>query len=247
MSKLPSLRRRGGDTGILDLAAGDDRQQQARALAAVDDAGRQIVAQVFDGLVVSVETIRTVVDARTRIHDQWGKAQTAALLIGRTLLGLSRSLSDAEYLAVRRGSERLFPFSDSVATKLRRAAEIAEALSIPLERSPSYTLLYEISTMPHEGQDLVKSRGLIRADVTRAEILAIKAELKKHKIPKIILEHASEPSATVNLASVEARRNNLIAEREATLARLSEIDKEIAVLGEQIRILKPAGRRRAEK
>jgi hypothetical protein len=231
----------------MDLTSGDDRQQQARVLAAVHDAGREIVAEIFGGMAVSAETVRAVVDARTRIHDQWGRAQTAALLIGRTLLDLSRTLSEAEYLAVRRGSERLFPFSDSVATKLRRAAEIAEALSIPLDRSPSYTLLYEISTMPHEGRTLVKSRGLIRADVTRAEILAVKAELRKHKIPKLSVKHVLEPAATVNLGSIETRREALLLERRATLARLSEIDAEIAGLSEQIKLLKPTGRRGKEK
>jgi hypothetical protein len=225
----------------LDLTVGDDRQRQAKALAEADDVGRELVAQVFGGISVSAETIRAVVDARTRIHDQWGKAQTAALLIGRTLLDLSRTLSDIEYLAVRRGNDRLFPFSDSVATKLRRAAEISEALRIPLDRSPSYTLLYEISTMPQEARDLLRSRGLIRADVTRAEILAVKAELKKHRIPRVVLDQASEPPATVSLAAIEAKRDHLLAERDLALARLAAIDKEIAEIDDQISFLKPSG------
>jgi hypothetical protein len=237
VSKLPSLKKRAGAEDM-NLLAGDDRRNQGKALAAVSDAGRDIVADIFSGLRISEENLRKVVEARTRIHDQWGKAQIAALLIGRTLLDLSRTLSPDEYLALRQGSERLFPFSDSVATKLRRAAEFAENLRIPLDRSPSYTLLYEISTMPLEGQDLIKERGLLRADVTRAEIVAVKAELRKHKVPRILIEYASEPSATVSLVNIETRRNALLAERESVAARLTELDQKIADLNGQLEVLR---------
>jgi hypothetical protein len=226
----------------MNLLAGDDRRDQGKALAAVSDAGRDIVAEVFSGMRVSEDTLQKVVEARTRIVDQWGKAQIAALLIGRTLLDLSRTLSPDEYLALRKGSERLFPFSDSVATKLRRAAELAEELRIPLEMSPPYTLLYEISTMPQEGQDLVKQRGLLRANVTRAEIVAVKAELRKHKVPRILIEHAFEPSATVSLVQIEMRRNALLTERGDVAARLAELDEEIADLNAQLEVLRPQGR-----
>ncbi|MCI0755559.1 hypothetical protein [Teichococcus vastitatis] len=238
MSKLPSLKKQ-ASAEDMNLLAGDDRRNQGKALAAVSDAGRDIVADIFSGLRVSEDTLRKVVEARTRILDQWGKAQVAALLIGRTLLDLSRTLSPDEYLALRKDSERLFPFSDSVATKLRRAAELAEDLRIPLERSPSYTLLYEISTMPPEGQDLIKERGLLRADVTRAEIVAVKAELRKHKIPRLLIEHASEPTATVSLVEIETRRNALLRERESVAAQLAELDQEIADLNAQLEVLRP--------
>jgi hypothetical protein len=237
VSKLPSLKKHAGAEGM-NLLAGDDRRNQGKALAVVSDAGREIVTDIFSGLRVSEETVWKVVEARTRIHDQWGKAQIAALLIGRTLLDLSRTLSPDEYLALRKGSERLFPFSDSVATKLRRAAELAENLSLPLERSPSYTLLYEISTMPSEGQDLVKKLGLLRADVTRAEIVAVKAELMKHKVPRILIEHASEPLATVSRVGIETRRNALLVERESVAARLTELDQKIADLNTQLDVLR---------
>jgi hypothetical protein len=223
----------------MDFMAGDDRREQGKVLAALSDASREIVADVFGGLNVSEATLRTVADARTRIHDQWGKAQTAALIIGKTLLDLSRKLNTEEYMAVRRGTDRLFPFSDSVATKLRRAAELAEYLRLPLEQSPSYTLLYEISTMPPAGQDLVKSRGLLRSDVTRAEILAVKAELKRHKISWSVIEHASEQGAKINLGEIETRRSVLLAEREVVVGKLAELDRQIAEITEQLRMLKP--------
>lgn len=221
----------------IDFMAGDDRREQGKILAALSDVSREIVADVFDGLKVSEATVRTVVDARTRIHDQWGKAQTAALVIGKTLLDLSRTLTADEYMAVRRGTDRLFPFSDSVATKLRRAAELAEDLRLPLEQSPSYTLLYEISTMPPAGQDLVKARGLLRSDVTRAEILAVKAEIRRHKVSWAIVERNCEIIAKVSFDDISRRKNSLVAEREAVAAKLAELDQQIADLTEQLRIL----------
>lgn len=237
MSRLPGLKRRSAGAASMDLLAGDDRREQGKVLAALSSSGLDIVSEVFAGLNVSDVTLRTVVEARTRIHDQWGKAQTAALIIGKTLLDLSRTLGPDEYMALRKGSERIFPFSDSVATKLRRAAELAEALRLPLDKAPSYTLLYEISTMPHEGQEIVKARGLLRADVTRSEILAVKAELRQHKIPRAFIEHVSAEHSKLNKADVESKRNKLISERKELADRIVELDQQILELTEQLRLL----------
>jgi hypothetical protein len=222
----------------MDLLAGDDRREQGKVLKTLSNTGMEIVTEVFAGLKVSDATLRSVVEARTRIHDQWGRAQTAALMIGKTLLDLSRTLAADEYMAIRRGSERLFPFSDSVATKLRRAAELAEDLRLPLDQAPSYTLLYEISTMPAAGQEIVKARGLLRANVTRAEILAIKSELRQHKIPRPIIEHEPEAGATISAADIEARRNDLLTQRKDMVMKLADLDLQIAGLTEQLRLLR---------
>ena len=239
MSKLPSLKRRGAGPASMDLLAGDDRREQGKVLTALSSNGLQVVSEVLAGLDVSDTTLRVVVEARTRIHDQWGKAQTAALIIGKTLLDLSRTLKPDEYMAVRRSSDRIFPFSDSVATKLRRAAELAEVMRLPLDKAPSYTLLYEISTMPAAGQEIVKARGLLRADVTRAEILAVKFEIKQHKISRPIIEHAPESGLKVSIADIEARRSHLLLEREDLANKLAELDRQISNLTEQLSLLKP--------
>ena len=119
--------------------AGDDRREQGAVIIQAVDSGRQIVAEVFAGMVLDEAKVSALLNARSRIIEQWGKAQHAGLVIGQTLLHLSRTLSEEEFRQVRRGSDRLFPFSDSLATKFRRAAALAEEWRIPPDRLPPYT------------------------------------------------------------------------------------------------------------
>ncbi|MDO9713732.1 hypothetical protein [Paracraurococcus lichenis] len=221
----------------MDLMAGDDRSEQARALRQVEEAGREIVADLFSGLNTDEAKIGEVLKARSLIYDHWAKIGTASIFIGKTLLHLSRTLSDEEFRRVRRGSERLFPFSDSVATKLRMAAVKAEEWALPAERLPPYSIVYEISTLSPEGQALVRERGLVRPDVRRADIIAVRRELKaasqRLAAPRVIDEAGNEDeraAMTLSRADIERMRRELLDERARLAARMAEIDAQLEAL-----------------
>ena len=240
MSRLRSRPARGG-AEVMDLMAGDDRREQGGVVIQAVDSGRQIVAEVFAGMVLDEAKVSALLTARSRIIEQWGKAQHAGLVIGQTLLHLSRTLSEEEFRQVRRGSDRLFPFSDSLATKFRKAAVLAEEWRIPPDRLPPYTALYELSTLPPEGQDIARERGLIRPDVRQAEVVALRRELKAHKLhtSPVLIEGAVEdaPAVTVSRGALEHRHSHLLAERERLAARLAEVDREVASLAEKLALL----------
>lgn len=226
----------------MDLTAGDDRREQAVAIKQAEAEGRAIIGEVFAGSPLDDAKARLLLDARTTVIDQWGKASAAALRIGQVLLDLSEKLSEDEFRAVRRGSDRLFPFSDSVATKLRLAAYQAQQWRIPADQSPPYTLMYEISTLPPEGQDLALQRGLVRPDVKRAEIVAIRQELRRHKVsgpvPTIIeAEFEEQVPSVVTRDDLERRQQSLAAEQDGLRQRLAEIETEMTDVARQLRAL----------
>jgi len=236
--KLGRLRRGADGVESMDLMAGDDRREQGVAILQTDAEGRAAVAEIFEGMAVSEETVAAVLNARSRVIDQFGRVQRGGLVIGQALLDLSRRLSQDEFKAVRRGTERLFPFSDSLATKFRRAAEEAERLSLPTDALPSYSVLYEISTLPPGGLDMVRARGLLRPDVRQAEIAALRRELKAHKIPGGLPAPEGEaPVGTVSLTAIQRRHSQLLSKRETLMAQVMAIDSKIGDLAEQLRLL----------
>jgi hypothetical protein len=221
----------------MDLMAGDDRSEQARALRRVEEAGREIVEDLFAGLETDETKISEVLKARSLIYDHWAKIGTASIFIGKTLLHLSRTLSEEEFRRLRRGSERIFPFSDSVATKLRMAAAKAEEWKIPAERLPPYSIVYEICILPPEGQELVRQRGLLRPDVRRADIIAVRHELKaasqRLAAPLVIDEAGNETeraAMTLSRTDIERLRRELLDERTKLAARIAEIDVQLGAL-----------------
>ncbi|WP_424140491.1 hypothetical protein [Roseomonas chloroacetimidivorans] len=215
----------------MDLTAGDDRSEQAVAIIRASDAGREIVAELFAGMDLDEAKTAAIVKARAVVLEQWGKAQAAFIRVGQTLLHLSRTLTEEEFQRVRRGSERLFPFGDSTATKLRKAAEFIEAHRIPAEQAPPYTITYEISTLAPEGQDLVRERGLLRPNVRRAEIVAIREELRAHKIKTPVVLEGFAEEVTSEGTGTMLGESALAAMR----AEVEDIDLKIADLQAQLR------------
>jgi hypothetical protein len=240
MSRLPTSRLRRPaeyDDALLD---NDPRAAQAASIQAEMSAGRELIAEVFADMPLSPNKVEGIVEARAQVAEHWGKAKHSFLLIGQTLLRLSRTLSETEFRRLRRGTERLFPFSDSVATRLRLAALKAEEWRLSVDQAPPYTLLYEISTLPLEGQQLVRERGLLRPDMKRADIVAVRAELKAHKLHAalpVLRVDALSSKATVSKREIEERRAAAIAERAELARRLAELDTEIAAFDDQLALL----------
>ena len=146
MSKLRN-RPRLDISDVGKIQVDDQRSVQAASVLQMHDFGRRLVAEVFEGFGLPQNKADAILVARSRIADQWGKAKHAALLIGQTLLELSRALSEDEYRRLLTEADRLFEFSAALATKFRRAAELAEQLRLPPERLPGYTTLYDLACL----------------------------------------------------------------------------------------------------
>jgi len=107
------------------------------------------------------------------IHREWSNALEATVAVGRRLNEAKAALPHGEYEAM---VESDLPFSSATARKLRKAAELVDSGQIDLEKLPeSYTTLYAIATLPDEARQQAIDQGVIRPDVTRAELVAYKA------------------------------------------------------------------------
>lgn len=178
-----------GRSKLLKLLNDDDAPQPTDARAetltsqiVVDGDVVDVIRDIFDGTAVLEDEIKVsrILAARTEINESWGQARDAFLSIGRALLDLENVLSKAEYLKLRSGSERLFPFSDATATQFRQIARAVETGKIPLEKCPgSYGTAYQITLLSDHQLQVAYERGLIRPDVTRKEIAFLRKELPK--------------------------------------------------------------------
>ena len=65
---------------VAEIDVEDQRSEQAASVLQVQDTGRQIVMEVFEGVGLAPEKTNAILAARSRIADQWGKAKNAALL-----------------------------------------------------------------------------------------------------------------------------------------------------------------------
>jgi hypothetical protein len=227
-----------------DLTDGDRRFVQGQVINADEVAAEQIVREVFAGtpLADDPQRVRDLTGVRGRIIEQWGKARTCTLLAGQMLLHLSRTLSDEEFLRLRRGTERLFPFSDSVATKLRKVAQFAEEHGLRLEQIPPYATIYSVTTMPAEVQRLAIARGIVRPDVQRSEILRFRQEIlggrrRLPAAPVVIEGTVGGGIGRVDRAALERRRADLLVERRRLEQRLADVSAEVAGLDDQLRLL----------
>ena len=225
-------------SGVGEIAVDDQRSKQAACVLQVHDTGRQIIMEVFGGASLASEKTDAILTARSRIADQWGKTKQAALLIGQTLLGLSRALTDEEYRRVLTGSDRLFEFSAALATKFRRAAELAEQLRMPSERLPGYTTLYDLACLGPDGIALARDRDLIRPQLRRQDVVALRQELRAHRIPAapFVTEELEAASDRIDRKAIQRQYDALVAERAKLFERLQQVQADMSVIEERLRL-----------
>jgi len=115
------------------------------------------------------------------IQREWSNALEATVAVGRRLNEAKATLPHGEYEAM---VESDLPFSAATARKLRKAAELVDSGEIALDRLPeSYSTLYAIATLPDDTRQLAVEQGVIRPEVTRAELEALKPP--KPAAPKV--------------------------------------------------------------
>ncbi|MBS0961343.1 hypothetical protein JK168_12275 [Acetobacter thailandicus] len=201
----------------------DTRSQMLTSQVVVEADVIDIIRDIFDGtpVVTNDEKISRILSVRAEIRQNWGQARDAFLAIGRALLDLETVLSKAEYMRLRSGSERLFPFSDATATQLRHIAEAVDTGKIPLELCPgSYGTAYQITLLDENQLNIARERGLIRPDVTRREILQLRKEIQK---PYHIDGKLDSKTINSELKKLERQEKKLENELTKVRQRMKEI------------------------
>jgi hypothetical protein len=211
------------DADSLELP--DQRSSEAIALTPqADEAALSLISDVFvgTGLPDDPEKVGLILRLRGEVRHHWGTARDAFLSIGRALRLAEERLTSQESLRLRRGSDRLFPFSDSVATQLRKIAEAVDTGRISEAACPgSYFNAYQLAVLPDHHLQLAVGRNLVRPDVTRGEVLAFRAELKvaNGPLPNRAAVH-----------QIERERARLMDRRRALLLELIGIRRRIREL-----------------
>lgn len=202
------------------LSVGDNRAEMLIERVVIDDNIMTTIEDVFSGtsVVSDSEKVSRILAVRAEVNQNWSQARDSFLAIGRALLDLENVLSKSEYIKLRQGSERLFPFSDATATQLRRIAKAVSDGVIPLDACPgSYGTAYQITLLNDYQLRVAKERGLIRPDVTRREI----ANLRK----ETAIKQDVSGRVDVNLLKDEYRK--LLRQREKLESEMASVDSKI--------------------
>jgi hypothetical protein len=216
------------DDGAADLTVADPRAAELRTLGAEDPAVLEAIREVFAGtsLPEDQEKVRRILRTRSEIQKEWGDARESFLAIGRALIALENELTKAEFVRLRQGSERLFPFSDATATQLRQIARAVDSGRIPADACPgSYGTAYQITLLTEPQLRVAWERGLIRPDVTRREIMQLRREVPADGIASPLARRLDRARLREEWARLSERRARLAEELIAVERRIAQLDE----------------------
>jgi hypothetical protein len=167
-------------------------------------------------LALVPQDCRTPEEFISEISNLWRQTKARFLLIGRYLIAAKERWPHGEY---ERNIEEHLPFGPEVArqiTAVARAVYLKQRFSED-ELPSSYSIAYHLTTLSDEQLAAARSQSLLREDLKRREIIAFK---KTTDVRGIIIDQTPG-------IDVEALRE----ERRRLMARLDEIDRELAAAG----------------
>lgn len=139
-------------------------------------------------MLAQPRTLTTREDFAADIRREWTNALEATVAVGRRLNEAKEALPHGDYQAM---VENDLPFSTATARKLREIAAFVDRDEVPLDRLPeAMSTLYAIATLPDETRQQALDQGVIRPEVTRAEVEALKvpAAAPVDQVPSEIVE-----------------------------------------------------------
>jgi hypothetical protein len=228
----------------MDLGLGEDivenDPRRATAVAVQEEAAlaRPDIAALFTGTPLANDSKRLdgLLQARSAIREQWGKARTAFLTIGRKLVEIESVLNPEEYRRFRAEIAKILPFSDSNASKFRMIAIAVRDGKLPEKQLPaSFGTAYELSTLDAVGLQVAAARHLIRQDVERSAVMALKRDLKKGLIIEGTAEPVGDSAGKVSITALRRNRDRIQREidklddkRNLLIRELAEAEAKIA-------------------
>jgi hypothetical protein len=200
-----------GDAG----SVADTRPAQIDQLMVVPGEVMDTIKEVFAGTRVADDDdlVGAVLEARRAVGQAWGRAGQATVEIGRALNALDLQLHGRDERArLKAGFDRLFPFSDPIASQFRRVAEAVDSGRFAVSDLPgSYSAAYQLALLASDELEEARKRGLVAPHTTRAAVLAFRRE-RSHSM-----------SAQIDLRSLMAERRRLGEQRRELLLRLSAL------------------------
>lgn len=180
------------------------------------------------GLLDDQARVAKVLEARREVEASWARAAKSFIEAGKALLRLDEALtSPAEKAALKTGCERLFPFSDPIASQLRAVARAVEAGLLTPDTCPaSYSVAYQLCVMEAGEFTEAKRRGLVSPSITRAAIIAFRRE---HAQVVRASTQIDEAGLRAESQRIDTRIARLRDEIEALQARKAEIAQVLAV------------------
>jgi SepF-like predicted cell division protein (DUF552 family) len=203
----------------------DPRAQQLRSIAVTQDpAVLNALEAIFQGtgVMADEQKAQMLVQVRHEVHAEWRKAKQSFLAIGKSLLAVEQALAPDEFRRLSKGTERIFPFSETIATQLRQVARAVISGRLNETEMPgSYSVAYQIAVMDGPTIEIARSRNLVRPDVTRTEVIAFRREISAPP--------ASQPQR-LDISAVRREKARLTKLRDELAERLAQIDARIAEL-----------------
>ena len=180
------------------------------------------------GLLDDQARVAKVLEARREVEASWARAAKSFIEAGKALLRLDEALtSSAEKAALKTGCERLFPFSDPVASQLRAVARAVEAGLLTPDTCPaSYSVAYQLCVMEAGEFAEAKRRGIVSPSITRAAIIAFRRENAQVVRASTQIDEAGLRAESQR---IDTRIARLREEIEALKARRAEIAQVLAV------------------
>ena len=208
----------------------DTRPAALDRLIAVPGDVMDALSDVFagTGLLDDQARVAKVLEARREVEASWTRAAKSFIEAGKALLRLDEVLtSPAEKAALKTGCERLFPFSDPIASQLRAVARAVEAGLLTPDTCPaSYSVAYQLCVMEEGEFAEAKRRGLVSPSSTRAAIIAFRRE---HAQVVRASTQIDEAGLRAESQRIDTRIARLREEIKALEARRAEIAQVLAV------------------
>jgi hypothetical protein len=192
---------------------------------------RPTIAALFSGtpLATDHDRLDKLLNARSLIQEQWGKTKEAFITIGRALVRIERMLSTEEYRRFCAEMAKIMPFSASNASKFRMVAIAVDEGRLPEKALPaSFGTAYELSTLDEAGLRIAASRQLIRPDVDRAAVMALKRDLKKGVVIDGVAETGGEATGKVSVSALRKNRDRIQREIDKLDDKRKQLVRELA-------------------
>jgi len=162
---------------------------------------------------------KTTEDFVREIDRLWHQTKVRFLKIGRYLIGAKQVLPHGEYEDFVRNK---LPFGPEVGRQIRAVAE-AVYLDKRIQEDevpPSYSIAYQLVTLPGVQLDQARAVGLLKEGVRRKDIISFKRGLAEPKA-----ERGETADGKTDIVA------SLLEEKKRLLARLREIDSELIAAG----------------
>jgi hypothetical protein len=204
------------------IKTNDPRSREMGSLLKIQ--GPEVISAleaVFEGtgVMADKEKAHLLLQVRDEIHSHWRSAKHSFVSIGKALLMLERTLSHEEFKRLSKGTDRIFPFSETIGIQLRQVAKALLSGMIDENEMPgSYSVAYQIAVMDGPTIEIARARNILRPDVTRTEIITFRREISTSNM-------AHEDG--VNLSAIRRKKARLTKLRDELLARLTAVNAEL--------------------